>query len=268
MSVTAKKVLDIMRGWVGCKESDGSHKPIIDIYNAYRPLARGYALRYTDSWCDAAVSAAAIKAGAVSLIGTECGVQEHVQIFKKLGIWIEDGRITPKPGDIIVYNWEKAPQPNDGYADHIGFVESVTNGLITTIEGNYQDSVKRRKVSVGNGYIRGYARPKYTSDGNAGKKPDKNPVAQTPEKQTSAGTCTVELQTFVQGNSHDQIRAIQRILRSLGYKGRDKKVLTIDGHLGKNTAYAIEQFQKKNGMKDINFGSVAEKTWKLLLNAK
>ena len=79
-----------MRGWVGCKESDGSHKPIIDIYNAYRPLARGYALRYTDSWCDAAVSAAAIKAGAVSLIGTECGVQEHVQIFKKLGIWIED----------------------------------------------------------------------------------------------------------------------------------------------------------------------------------
>ena len=147
-------------------------------------------------------------------------------------------------------------------------MESVTNGLITTIEGNYQDSVKRRKVSVGNGYIRGYARPKYTSDGNAGKKPDKNPVAQTPEKQTSAGTCTVELQTFVQGNSHDQIRAIQRILRSLGYKGRDKKVLTIDGHLGKNTAYAIEQFQKKNGMKDINFGSVAEKTWKLLLNAK
>lgn len=50
VSVTAKKVLDIMRGWVGRKESDGSHKPIIDIYNAYRPLARGYALRYTDSW--------------------------------------------------------------------------------------------------------------------------------------------------------------------------------------------------------------------------
>ena len=43
MSVTAKKVLDIMRGWVERKESDGSHKPIIDIHNAHRPLASGYA---------------------------------------------------------------------------------------------------------------------------------------------------------------------------------------------------------------------------------
>ena len=28
------KVVEIARGWLGCKESDGSHKKIIDTYNA------------------------------------------------------------------------------------------------------------------------------------------------------------------------------------------------------------------------------------------
>lgn len=67
------------------------------------------------------VSAAFIKAGAVDLIGgTECGVEEHVKLFKKAGIWIEDGTITPEKGDIVVFNWDDATQPNDGYSDHIG----------------------------------------------------------------------------------------------------------------------------------------------------
>ena len=28
------KVVEIAKGWLGCKESDGSHKKIIDTYNA------------------------------------------------------------------------------------------------------------------------------------------------------------------------------------------------------------------------------------------
>ena len=39
----------------------------------------------------------------------------------------------------------------------------------------------------------------------------------------------------------------------------------MDGELGENTAYAITNFQKANGMKNINFGSVAKRTWELLL---
>ncbi len=161
-TITADDVLSVARSWVGKKESDGTHRAIIDLYNSYTPRARGYAVQYNDQWCDTTVSAIFVKLGAVNLIGgTECGVEEHVKLFKAAGIWIEDGNITPEPGYIIVFNWDKASQPNDGYSDHIGIVESVTNGIITTIEGNYKDSVGRRQIPVGWGYIRGYAAPKY-----------------------------------------------------------------------------------------------------------
>lgn len=167
MGVTAQDVLNVMRSWVGYSEANGKFKQIIDLYNSHKPLARGYAVKYTDEWCDTTVSAAGIKAGAIDLIGTECGVEEHVKIFKAKGIWIEDGTITPQPGDIIVYNWDDNTQPNDGYSDHIGFVESVSGKTITAIEGNKGEAVARRTLSVGNGNIRGYARPKYASGGSS-----------------------------------------------------------------------------------------------------
>lgn len=160
---TAQDIIKTMAGWVGLDRASGTHKVIIDTYNAYTPRARGYKVTYQDEYCDTTVSAAFIKNNAVSLIGgTECGVEEHIKIFKKAGIWLEDGSITPKPGDIITYNWDTSKQPNDGYADHIGVVEKVNGSTITVIEGNMSGKVGRRNISVGWGYIRGYARPKYS----------------------------------------------------------------------------------------------------------
>lgn len=82
------------------------------------------------------------------------------------------------------------------------------------------------------------------------------------------GNCTVTLHTFLKGAHDNQIKAIQTILKRLGYKGKGGKELEIDGHLGDNTAYALEQFQRANGMKNINFGTVVATTWTLLLGAK
>jgi len=158
---TADALVAVMESWIGFSEANGKHKQIIDVYNSHKPLARGYAVQYTDAWCDTCVSAAAIKADMVDLIGTECGCEQHVKIFKSKGIWIEDGTITPKRGDIILYNWDDSTQPNDGGSDHIGVVTGVSNGTITVIEGNKSDAVGYRKIPVGWGYIRGYARPKY-----------------------------------------------------------------------------------------------------------
>lgn len=158
---TADDYLAVWRSWIGCNEQDGSFRQIIDTYNAHFPRARGYAVKYTDEWCDTTVSAAAIKAGMVDLIGTECGCEEHVKIFKQKGIWIEDGAITPKPGYIIVYSWRRASQPNDAYSDHIGVVAAVKNGVITAIEGNKNEAVGYRSIPVGWGHIRGYAAPRY-----------------------------------------------------------------------------------------------------------
>lgn len=168
--VTAEDVLEVMRSWIGLSRSAGTHHVIIDTYNSYTPRARGYKVSYQDAFCDTTVSAAFIKLGAVDLIGgPECGVEEHVKLFQKAGIWEEDGTVTPEPGWLIVYNWDDNTQPNDGYSDHIGIVEKVSGGMITAIEGNISGGVVGRTTrKIGHGNIRGYAKPKY---GAAGTKP-------------------------------------------------------------------------------------------------
>lgn len=159
MSMTAEKIIQTMVGWIG----EDKWK-IIDLYNSHRPLAQGYPVQYTDAWCDATVSACFIANDAVELIGgTECGVERHIQLFKQKGIWNEDGTIIPRPGDIICYNWDDPTQPNDGFADHIGIVETVSD-QITLIEGNYNGTVGRRTIPIGWGYIRGYAQPRYEEE--------------------------------------------------------------------------------------------------------
>lgn len=164
MGVTAKDVLDVARSWIGYSESNGKFKEILNVYNNHKPLAHNYKVKTTDEWCDTFVSACAIKAGAVDLIGTECGCERHIAIFKNKGIWIEDGSVKPKVGDIILFNWDDSTQGNDGFADHIGFVEQVYGNTIVCIEGNRGQAVARRTINVGWGYIRGFARPKYAGE--------------------------------------------------------------------------------------------------------
>ena len=161
MGRTANDLISVMRSWIGFSEANGKYRNIIDLYNSHKPLARGYKVQYSDEWCDTTVSAAAIKAGMTDLIGTECGCEEHVKIFKKKGIWIEDGTVCPKPGYIVLYNWKQFSQPNDGYSSHIGVVESVQGNTFTVIEGNKGNAVSRRTIPVGWGYIRGFAAPRY-----------------------------------------------------------------------------------------------------------
>lgn len=153
-------------------------------------IGRGVNSLTTVTQEDTTVSAAFIKAGAVDLIGgTECGVEEHVKLFKKAGIWIEDGTITPEKGDIVVFNWDDATQPNDGYSDHIGVVRSVGSKNFETTEGNMSGGiVGHRTVAIGWGYIRGFARPKYSKATNSTPKEDKKPT----EANTSSQTYTVK----------------------------------------------------------------------------
>ena len=160
----ASDVLNVMRSWIGWSEANKKYLEILNIYNSHKPLARKYAIKPYDEWCDCTVSAAAIKAGAVDLIGTEVSCQKHIDIFKAKGIWIEDGTVKPQVGDIIVFNWDDNTQGNDGWADHIGYVEQVTGNTIVCIEGNYGQKVARRTINIGWGYIRGFARPKYEKE--------------------------------------------------------------------------------------------------------
>lgn len=155
---TVNELLNQARAWVGKKESNGSHKEIIDIYNGHKPLARGYKVKYTDSWCATFISALAIKCNCTDIIPTEASCGKMIELFKNIGCWQEDGNVTPNPGDIIFYDWDK----KDGWPEHVGIVESVSGNQITVIEGNKSDAVARRTIAVGNASIRGYGVPKYS----------------------------------------------------------------------------------------------------------
>lgn len=161
----ANQVIKQAQAWIGKKESNGTHKSIIDIYNAHKPLARGYKVKYTDEWCATFVSAVAIKLGYTSIIPTECSCQQMIELFKKKGKWIENENRTPKPGDIIFYDWgDSGKGDNKGSADHVGIVEKVSGGKITVIEGNYSSAVKRRILAVNGKFIRGYGVPAYDKE--------------------------------------------------------------------------------------------------------
>ena len=164
MSRLAKNIIAQAKAWLGCKESDGSHKKIIDIYNNHRPLARGYKVKHTDAWCATFVSACAIKCGYTDMIPTECGCDEMIKLFKKLNSWVENDSYIPKPGDIIFYDWQdNGIGDNIGAADHVGIVENVINNVIVVIEGNKNNAVERREIQINGRYIRGFGVPKYTS---------------------------------------------------------------------------------------------------------
>lgn len=159
-----QKVVSIAQSYLGCNEADGSHKKIIDLYNSHKPLARGYAVKYTDAWCSTFASAVAIAAGLTDIIPTECGCEKHIQLFKNLGSWQENDAYVPSPGDYIFYDWDDNGSGDcTGSADHVGIVEKVSGKTITVIEGNYSNSVKRRTITVNGKNIRGYGVPKYSS---------------------------------------------------------------------------------------------------------
>lgn len=436
MAKTRTAIVDLAKSWIGRKESNGSHKMIIDIYNAHRPLARGYAVRYTDAWCATFISALAIKMGYTDIIPLECGCPEMVEKAKKMGIWMESDAYTPKPGDIILYDWQDSGSgDNHGTADHVGIVTMVSGSLFEVIEGNKNDAVGTRMMAVNGKNIRGYICPKYDAEPEtvrdrlvaACRKMDaemirsqqagakwgyynsntdvtfdkalsaktyrancattavwalkmigaiddslpgfygevkgaitwkstktkdavlascdviridgKKTVAEalkdgtiiagdivtyydlrhtntylgegkwldsghayakgqgdgagwdswigdtyyaaqkigciirlkTEEKKEApkeliVGTCAVTLKKFLVGAKDPQIKVIQLKLNYLGYKGKNGLPLVVDGELGQNTAYAIEQLQRKAGLPDsTNWGTVGAKTWALIL---
>lgn len=260
MGITANNVLDVARSWIGYSESNGKFEEILKVYNSHKPLARRYKIKKTDEWCDAFISACAIKAGAVDLIGTEVGCEKHVEIFKKKGIWVEDGTVKPKVGDIILFNWDDNTQSNDGCSDHIGIVEQQYANTIVCIEGNNSGAVARRTINVGWGYIRGFARPNYDSEGAA---------SQTIRKK-SLDTIAYEVIRGVWGNGairktaltkagYDYAKVQERVGEILAKSSPTKSVTiiakeVIAGKWGNGTArknaltragYSYEEVQKK-----------------------
>ena len=241
---TRTDILKKAQSWIGRNEDDGSFKEIIDIYNKYKPLPRGYAVQYDDEWCATFVSAVAIMCVATDIIPKECSCYYMVEHFKSLGCWIENDAYIPTPGDVIFYNWaDKGEGDNTGVPNHVGFVEKVVGNTMTIIEGNYKRAVSRRTLSVNGRYIRGYAVPKYIEEAA----PETKPIQ----------IITIELPVLKKGCKYTEVKTLQRLLNAFGAS------LEVDGSFGGKTDTALRNFQKLRGL-EVD-GSCGPATWNALL---
>jgi hypothetical protein len=94
-------------------------------------------------------------------------LDSYAESFKTYGIaegtWHPVGgtAYTPKPGDAVVYMDDGGIR---GKADHVGMVESYSNGTLTTIEGNWSYRVSKR---VNPTRIQGFTEPVVTDSGGS-----------------------------------------------------------------------------------------------------
>ncbi len=185
------KVVQTARGYLGSKEADGTHKKIIDGYNAHKPLARGYLVKYTDAWCATFVSFIGIVCGLTDIMPTECGCGAMIDLYKKKGRWQENDAHRPQPADIIMYDWDDNGVGDcTGYPEHVGIVKEVNGNTITVIEGNMNDAVGERTLQVNGRFIRGYCLPDYASKASG------VPSASVPSGNPSSGSTSSAEQVY------------------------------------------------------------------------
>lgn len=240
------KVVAVMENWLGLKESNGSFKPIIDLYNSHKPLARGYKVKYTDHWCATTVSAAFIKAGLTDIAPTECSCAKMIELYKAIGRWEEKDSYIPAPGDIIMYDWDDDGKgDNTGHPEHVGIVVKVLGKTITVIEGNKNESVAKRTMTVGGKYIRGYCLPDYASK------------ATDITKQVFK-TTNVPMPILQRSANGDPVKALQSLLNL-----RANAKLDCDGSFGPNTEKAFKAWQKEVGL--VVDGSCGAMSWEKLI---
>ena len=138
---------------------------------------------------------------------------------------------------------------------HTGIVYDIDDTYVYTIEGNTSSddgvianggAVVKKKYKLNYNKISGYGHPKYEAE---------------PKKDMK--TVNIELPVLKKGEKQSEVKTVQRLLKSLGYKDANGNTLEVDGSFGGKTLYAVESFQKKNGL--TVDGSVGRNTWTKLL---
>lgn len=250
MSCTRNEIVKHAQGLVGLRESNGSHKKIIDLYNTIRPLPRGYKMPYTAEWCAATMGALAVACKATDIIPLECSCSRMIELAKIMGIWVENDAHVPQPGDIMQYDWDDDGRgENTNNPDHVGIVEKITGNTITVIEGNCSNAVKRRTMLVNGRYIRGYIVPKYAE-------------AATEDNPESAAPADI-LPQIRKGDMGKVVVAMQILLIGYGYNCGGYGA---DGEFGNGTYASVRSFQNDRGL-EVD-GICGPETWSNLLGVK
>lgn len=258
------------RAWLGRRQSDGSHREIIDLYNRNRP-AGGYVMTYADPWCACFVSAVGMAAGLSDVILPGVNCDGLIEAYRARGRWVEDDGYEPAPGDLIFYDWQDSGAgDNTGSSDHVGIVVDTDARNITVIEGNKgaAQNVSYRTVPRNGQHIRGFAVPDYASgccaeDTNVPTTEPEDDAAQESAEITAkpdGSALCAALPVLSYGCCGRSVVVAQGILIALGYScGPDGA----DGDLGYNTRVAVRNFQRGAGIPET--GEVDAETWAKLL---
>lgn len=147
-------VLQVARSQIGTMESKASTR----YGKGWSRYGAWYGIPYGD-WCAMFVSFCIHYAGvpATSMpLDASCPSWRSKLIH--MNLWRSNGNYNPQPGDLIFYDYER-----DGLCDHVGLVESVSGGIIHTIEGNIHyiggdgtDMVMTNKVGLGSSTVMGF----------------------------------------------------------------------------------------------------------------
>ena len=228
-----QKVLDLARSEIGYHESGDNvtkYASDLDRTNWYNGPKNGFA------WCDVFVDWLFYKCFGDPL-GREmvcqptgsagAGCLYSAQYYKNAGRWFQ----IPDVGDQIFFTY------SPGEYSHTGIVESVQNGIVTTIEGNTSDQVARRQYTNGSSNIAGYGRPRWelaSGQSSGGGTPG------------GSGSSSADYGRILKmGMRGDDVKKLQEDLQTLGYNiGR----WGADGDFGNDTYSALRAFQNDHGL--------------------
>lgn len=236
-------------------------------WNKYAPkwTAAGGWNAQNQPWCDIFVDCCFIECFGVDLAsrltyqpkgGFSALCSASANFYKNNGAYFS----TPAVGDQVFFNVS-------GGINHTGIVVGVSGGMVTCVEGNSSDAVRKNTYAVTNSYINGYGRPNwdiFASNSDSGATPveDTKPSAPEPPK---AKTCSVSLTLPVieYGDASMWVKLMQTALIGRGF---NCGWYGADGEYGQQTKIALFQFQQKNGLETDNICGQA--TWKKLLEVK
>ena len=217
-----------------------------------------------DEWCNIFVSWVCNQAGvSTEIVPKQSYVPTTYQWFNSKGKFKKRGTYTPQKADIILFDYNQ-----NGTPDHIGFVEKVENGIVTTIEGNKSKQVMRCTYNLNNVGIFGYCTPAYIEE-----KPEPQPTYSYKQfvgdvqasigakKDFVAGAETLSKTVTVsryKNSRHAVVKAIQKYLYFLGYT----EVGESDGIAGIKFDKGMKRFQKEHGCVVDGEATAKCLTWK------
>ena len=257
--MTKQEAIDKLLSWareqVGYQEGANNYNKYAETENSTKLLG-WYA--QNQPWCNIFCNVAftecfGLETGAKMLYqpigGGSAACRTSAQFFRDHGAFSQ----YPETGDIIFFY-------ASGAINHQGIVESVSGGIVHTIEGNSSDSVARRAYAIGASNIAGYGRPDWDAAATEHSETDEKP--KDPDAPR-LGTVTVELPVLTNGMGGNAVAAMQGILHyqkySLGSCG-------VDGEFGVATLAAVRNFQVRNDLE--RDGIVGEATWAKLLERR